>query len=139
MEIVRSIDIEKPVDAVFAFVADPRNDTRWCPKVKSVELVEEGRYAVVHKPVPGKAERRMEMTRVGFEPPRRLEWREADGVDVFEVTYELEDLGGRTRFTQRSVAELGAPRLMRPIYRAGIGRDIAKQLKELKKLLESSG
>ena len=136
MEIIRSIDIGQPVDAVFAFVADPRNDVRWCPKVKSVELVEEDRYAVVHKPVPGKPERQMDMTRVAFEPPRRIGWREDDGTDVFEVTYELEDLGGRTRFTQRSVAELGAPRLLRPIYRAGIGRDIARQLKALKKLLE---
>ena len=136
MEIARSIEIERPVDAVFAFVADPRNDPRWCRKVKSVELVREGHYAVVHKPVPGKPERQMELTRVAFDPPRRLEWREDDGTDVFEVTYELEVVGGRTRLTQRSVATLGAPRLLHPIYRAGIGRDIAKQLEELKKLLE---
>ena len=139
MEIVRSIEIARPVDAVFRFVVDARNDPRWCPKVRSVELVEDGRYAVVHKPVPGKPEREMEMTRVAFDPPHRIEWREADGTDVFRVTYELEDRGGRTSLTQRSVAELGAPRLMQPLYRAGIGRDIGKQLKELKKLLESSG
>jgi uncharacterized protein YndB with AHSA1/START domain len=136
LEIVRSIEIDRPIADVFAFVADARNDVRWCPKVKSVELVEEGRYAVVHKPVPGKPERQLEMTRVGVDPPRRIGWREEDGVDVFEVTYELEDLGGRTRFTQQSVAELGSSRLLRPIYKAGIGRDIARQLKELKKLLE---
>ena len=70
------------------------------------------------------------------DPPRRIELCEDDGTDVFEVTYELEDLGGRTRFTQRSVAELGSSRLLRPIYRAGIGRDITKQLKALKKQLE---
>ncbi len=139
MEIVRSIEIERPVDAVFAFVSDARNDPRWCPKVKSVEPAGGARYAVVHKPVPGKPERQMEMTRVSEEPPRRIEWREDDGTDVFEVTYELEDLGGRTRFTQRSIAELGASRLMRPVYKAGIGRDIARQLKELKKLLEAPG
>jgi carbon monoxide dehydrogenase subunit G len=136
VEIVRSVEIGTPIDAVFAFVADPRNDVRWCPKVRSVEEVGDGRYTVVHKPVPGKPERRLDMTRVTADPPRRIEWREDDGTDVFEATYELEDLGGRTRFTQRSVAELGAPRLLRPLYRAGIGRDIARQLKELKKLLE---
>jgi uncharacterized membrane protein len=136
MEIVRSIEIARPVDAVFAFVADPRNDPSWCPKVRSVELVGDGRYAVVHKPVPGKPERQMDTRLVASEAPRRIEWLEDDGVDVFRVTYELEDLNGRTRLTQRSVAELGAPRLMRPIYKAGIGRDIAKQLNELKKLLE---
>ena len=136
MEIVRSIEIEHARDAVFAFVSDPLGDPRWCPKVKSVELVGDGRYAVVHKPVPGKPERQMKLTRVALDPPSRIEWREEDGVDVFEVTYELEDLGGRTRLTQRSVAELGSSRLLRPLYRAGIGRDVAKQLRELKKLLE---
>ena len=136
MEIVRSISIQRPVNEVFDLVADPRNDPRWCPKVRSVDLVGDGRYAVVHKPGPGKPERQMEMTRVALEPPRRIEWRQEDGVDVFDVTYELEDLGGRTRFTQRSVAELGSSRLLRPLYRAGIGRDVAKQLKELRKLLE---
>ena len=136
MEIVRSVEITLPVEAVFTFVADARNDPRWCPKVKSVELVEGDLYAVVHKPVPGKPERQMDMRRVAVDPPRRIEWREEDGVDVFDVTYELEDLGGRTRLTQRSVAQLGAPRLLRPIYRAGIGRDIDRQLTELKKLLE---
>ena len=56
---------------------------------------------------------------------------------MFEVSYVLDDLGGRTRMTQRSRAELGAPRLLRPLYKAGIGRDIAGQLRALKKLLEA--
>ena len=141
MEIVRSVEIAQPVEAVFTFVADARNDPGWCPKVRSVELVggapgEGATFEVVHKPVPGKPERQLDMRCTGFDPPRRIEWRQEDGVDVFDVTYELEDLGGRTRLTQRSVAELGARRLLHPIYRAGIGRDIAKQLEELKKLLE---
>ena len=56
---------------------------------------------------------------------------------MFEVTYLLTDLGGgRTRMRQVSRATLGAPRLLRPLYRAGIGRDLAGQLKALKGLLE---
>src|SRR6184192_921943 len=112
MEVVKSIEIAQPLEAVFAFVADARNDPRWCPKVSSVELVDDGCYEVVHKPVPGKPERQMDMQRVVVEAPHRIEWREDDGVDVFHVTYELDDLGGRTRLTQRSVAKLGAPRLL---------------------------
>ena len=125
MEIVRSVEIEQPVNEVFAFVADARNDTRWCPKVKSVERIDDDRYAVVHKPVPGKPERGMDMTRVATAPPRRIEWREEDGVDVFRVTYELEATAAGTRLTQRSLADLGSARLLRPLYKAGIGRDIA--------------
>jgi uncharacterized protein YndB with AHSA1/START domain len=147
VEIVREVEIERPVEEVFAFVADPTGDPRWCPKVKSVSPVGGGGdggpgrgacYAVVHKPVPLRPERRMEMTCVGWDPPRLLEWREEDCTDVFLVSYELEPLDGgrRTRFTQRSNAEIGAPRLLHPLFRHGIGRDVAGQLKRLKRLLE---
>lgn len=138
VEIAREVEISRPVADVFAFVSDPSNDPRWCRKVRSVEQVGDGRYAVVHKPVPGKPARRMEMTCVGSEEPVRVEWREDDGVDVFEVTYSLTDLGGgRTLMRQVSRARLGVPRLLRPLYRVGIGRDVAGQLKALKRLLEA--
>ena len=142
MEIERSVEIARPVGEVFDFVADARNDVRWCPKVRSVEQIgsepgEGSRYAVVHKPVPGRPERRMEMTCVSFSPPSRLVWREEDGTDVFEVSYSLSSVRpGVTRFTQCSAFSLGAPRLLRPLFKAGIGRDVQKQLRLLKELLE---
>ena len=40
MRIVRSIVIDRHVEEVFAFVADPHNDVRWCDKVLDVEQVE---------------------------------------------------------------------------------------------------
>jgi uncharacterized protein YndB with AHSA1/START domain len=144
VDITREIVIERSVADVYAFIADARNDPRWCPKVKSVEQVEgEGpgpgaRYVVVHKPVPLKPARRMDHTCVASEPPRRIQWREDDGTDLFQVTYELEDLeGGRTRLRQHSNARLGAARIMHPLYRAGVGRDLDVQLRALKKLLEA--
>ena len=140
MEITRAIEIRRPLDDVFTFVADARNDVRWCPKVKSVSGGDPGlgaRYAVVHKPVPGKPAREMEMTCVGWEPPRRISWLQEDGTDVFRVTYSLAGLpGDGTRLEQTSDFDLGAPRLLRPLYRWGIGRDVARQLRELKALLE---
>jgi uncharacterized membrane protein len=145
VEIASSVEIERPVAEVFAFVADARNDPRWCPKVVSVDLVGGGRpgpgarYAVVHRPVPLRPAREMAMSCVGWAPPERVEWHEDDGTDVFRVTYELEDLGGRTRVTQRSDAEIGAPRVLRPLFRAGIGRDVQGQLRRLKRLLEADG
>jgi hypothetical protein len=38
--------------------------------------------------------------------------------------------------TQRSRAELAAPRVLHPLMRLGIGHDIARQLKTLKRTLE---
>jgi uncharacterized protein YndB with AHSA1/START domain len=137
----RSVRIARPADEVFSFVADARNDPQWCPKVRSVELEaglgEGARYSVVHKPVPGRPERKMQMTCTAYEKPSRIEWREEDGVDVFTVTYAIEALGDRSRLTQTSVGQLGSSRLLRPLYRRGIGRDLEKQLEELKRLLET--
>ena len=84
--VVRAIEIGRPLEEVFRFVADARNDPRWCRKVQSVEGGEPGmgaRYAVVHKPVPGKPAREMEMTCVGCDAPGRIEWLQEDGTDVF--------------------------------------------------------
>jgi hypothetical protein len=79
----------------------------------------------------------MTMTCQSQEPPTRIEWYEDDGSDTFQVTYTLEDVNGSTRFTQRSVASLSTPRLLAPVMRHGIGRDIDKQLKRLKATLEA--
>jgi uncharacterized protein YndB with AHSA1/START domain len=144
MEITRSIVIERPIREVFDFVADSRNDPRWCPKVDSVEpltgddIGPGARHSVVHRPVPFRPARVMDHHCVSWSPPELIEWREDDSSDSFEVTYLLEEEGGGTRLTQTSEARLGAPRLLHPVFRAGIGRDISVQLKSLKQILESS-
>jgi carbon monoxide dehydrogenase subunit G len=136
MLIEREIEIERPVDEVFAFLADPRNDPRWCRKVQSVEGAGD-RYAVVHKPVPLRPARQMELRVVTRDPPNRLETTQDDGTDRFRVSYELEPTPAGTRVTQRSEAEVGAvPRPLHPLWRHGIGRDVARQLRDLKRLLE---
>jgi carbon monoxide dehydrogenase subunit G len=136
--IEREVEIARPLEEVFAFVSDPRNDPRWCSKVKSVEHVAEGRYVVVHKPVPLRPARRLNLRVVASEPPRRMETTQDDGSDVFRVTYELEATQAGTRLRQRSEAEIGAvPRILFPLWRHGIGRDVARQLRDLKRALES--
>ena len=140
--IERSIEIARSPQEVFAFVSDPRNDPLWCPKVQSVEVVgdsvagEGARYVVVHRPVPFLAPRRMDYRVLDWSPPSRIVWREDDGHDVIRVEYLIEpsDLG--TRFTQRDEAELGAPRMLHPFMRIGIGVDVGRQLKHLRKQLE---
>ena len=39
MLIERTVEIERPVQDVYDFVVDARNDPEWCHKVQSVELV----------------------------------------------------------------------------------------------------
>lgn len=66
----------------------------------------------------------------------RIAWHADDGHDQFGVEYVLESGDAGTRLAQHDEARLGAPRLLWPIMRAGIGRDMAKQLRHLKVLLE---
>jgi uncharacterized protein YndB with AHSA1/START domain len=140
--IERSILIARPREEVFDFVSDPRSDPIWCPKVKSVEPLDPtapgpaARFLVVHRPVPLRPPRRMEHTLVAWDPPKRIDWLEDDGHDRIEVTYTLDLEDGATRFTQRDDAELGAPRLLQSMMRAGIAADISSQLRRLRRHLE---
>jgi hypothetical protein len=142
VRVARSIVIDRHVEDVFAFVADPCDDVRWCKKVEAVEQVAgEGpgpgsQYLVVHRPIPLRPARRMAYQCLDWKPPNRIRWREHDGGDVIDVTYDLEPVWTATRFTQRDDARLGAPRLLHPLLRAGIGHDVARQLRALKRLLE---
>jgi hypothetical protein len=49
---------------------------------------------------------------------------------------ELELVGSSTRLTQRDQARLDAPRMMHPLFRIGLRRDVGRQLGVLKQLLE---
>jgi hypothetical protein len=142
MEIVRSVVIDCHVEDVFDYVADPLNDPRWCAKVLAVEQLHGNgpgpgaRYEVLHRPIPLRPAREMEYTCVGWDPPVRLDWLEEDGPDVIRVTYELEPVWTATRLTQRDEAHLGAARPLHPLLRYGIGRDVRRQLRSLKEVLE---
>jgi uncharacterized protein YndB with AHSA1/START domain len=144
MDVQRSIEIARDPQAVFDFVADPRNDPLWCPKVVSVKAAsapEAGpgaRFEVVHKPIPLRPARTMHYFLVDWDPPHRISWREEDGESLFLVTYTLAAAGRGTRFTQHDQIELSMPRIFHPAMRIGIGADIAKQLRRLRSHLETS-
>jgi uncharacterized protein YndB with AHSA1/START domain len=135
--------IARPPEEVFAFVADPLNDPRWCPKVKSCEQVEGdgpavgARYLARHQPTRLKpaAEIRLEITQL--EAPRRVRLREEDDDGIFDVTYLLEREGQSTRFTQRSEVEWKLSRLLAAIGDRMVPRHLAGQMKALKRELES--
>jgi deazaflavin-dependent oxidoreductase (nitroreductase family) len=144
MRIEKSIEIARPLDAVWELAADPRNDPRWCEKVASVEQVEGtgpgsgARYRVMHRPLPVKPAQELQVSVEGFEPPRRLRLREEDEDGVFDVAYVLEPLGpAATRISQVDEIEWKIPRFQRPIARLTVGRHIGRQLRTLKRLLEA--
>ena len=96
VEVSRSVVIARPGEDVFAYLADARNDPKWCPKVLSVEQIEGdepgpgARYRVTHRPIPVRPAREMGHTCLSWTPPNRIQWREDDGTDVLIVIYTLE-------------------------------------------------
>src|SRR4051812_43689787 len=102
MRVEESVEIARPPDEVWAFVADHSNDPRWCRKVKAVEPAGEHRWKITHKPVPLRPPAELAVEQVDAEPPRRLVLREEDDASTFDVEYRLAPTGAGTRFTQVS-------------------------------------
>lgn len=136
-------EIDRPVDDVFAFVADSTNDPGWCKNVLECEQVEGdgpgpgARYRAVHKPGPKASE--LAITVLEYEPPRRIVYEQVDDAGTFVVTYDLEPAGdGRTRITQTDETSWnGVFKVLSPLMHLVVRRTLPKQFAVLKETLES--
>jgi uncharacterized protein YndB with AHSA1/START domain len=134
-----SVEIARPPRDVWELVADPCNDPRWCPKVRSVEPAGARRWKVVHKPVPLRPPADLLVEEIETEPPSRLALREEDTASVFRVEYRLDPTAAGTLFTQISEFEWKRlPRLLHGTFERGVRRDVRAQLRALKRLLEEN-
>ncbi|MBA3263609.1 MAG: SRPBCC family protein [Thermoleophilaceae bacterium] len=143
MRIEKTVKIARAVGEVWEFVADARNDPQWCEKVVSVEQLagdgpgREARYRVMHRPRPFKPAVELTMDVVEFDPPHRLRWREEDEDAVFNVLYDLEPAASGTRLNQVDDIDWKIKKAALPIARLMASRDIGRQFRSLKRLLES--
>ena len=101
-----SADIDRPINEVFAFLADGTNDPKFSPRVLEIRKATDGPVGVGTvfesrvKDAGMTTSRRFELTE--FEPPVRIRWveRSKNMVTVTEGGYDLESLGeSRTRVT----------------------------------------
>jgi uncharacterized protein YndB with AHSA1/START domain len=139
----RSIEIARPPEEVFAFLADARNDPRWCASVVACEQRAgdgpgaDARYLARHKPTPFHRVMPRSVEVVEYAPPRLLRWRQEDGNGVFDITYEVEPAAGGARFTQRDRIEWKVPGPVgRLAERLFVRRHVGEQMEDLKRLLE---
>src|ERR671923_1908815 len=115
-EIEKAIVVERPLEEVWQYIADPRNDPKWCEKVISVEQLAGdvpgpgASYRVVHRPVRLKKPKQLAGTVEEFDPPHRMRVREEDEDAVFNAAYDLESIGEATRVTQRDQIDWKIPR-----------------------------
>ena len=136
----RSITIRRPVDAVFAFVADGTNGPKWRSGVLDVELVSgRGTGARYRQGVRGPGGRRIaadyEVT--AEEPNRRIAFRATAGPVRPTGEFRFEDVDGGARLTFSLDAEIGGWKrlLMSGAVQQTMDAEMAA-LDRLKELLE---
>ncbi|TXS44852.1 SRPBCC family protein [Streptomyces sp. t39] len=107
-----TVEIDRPVDEVFAYLADGRNDPEFSPRVLRIERVPAGPTAVgtvfrsTVKDAGMKTAREFRVT--ALEAPRTIRWAEvsSNSVTAREGGYDLEPLpGGGTRVRIFNVLE----------------------------------
>jgi uncharacterized protein YndB with AHSA1/START domain len=99
-----TVEIDRPVEEVFAFLADGENDPRFSPRVLEIAKTTDGPTAVgtvyASKVKDAGMTTRREIRISGFEPPSRIRWTELSKnlVTSAEGGYDLEPTPeGRTR------------------------------------------
>jgi carbon monoxide dehydrogenase subunit G len=97
--------IDRPIEQVFAFLADGENDPKFSPRVLEIAKRTDGPpatgtvYASTVKDAGMRTKREFELTTV--QAPTMIRWREISKnlVTAPEGGYDLSDEGGKTRLT----------------------------------------
>jgi uncharacterized membrane protein len=144
MHVEESVEINRPLQEVFDYVANPENLPEWSGLVQEVRketqgsLMEEGaRFTTVAKFLGRRFETPFEVS--VHEPPRRHTDRSVGGPFPQEYTHIFEEVAGSgTRLTQVSEGEPGGFfRLAGPLLEMAGRRQFRADLDTLKDLLEA--
>jgi uncharacterized protein YndB with AHSA1/START domain len=100
-----TVVIDRPIEDVFAFLADGENDPKFSPRVLEIEKATDGPpgvgtvYASTVRDAGVKTKREFKLTE--FVPPTRIRWTELskNAVTVTEGGYDLEPEGSGCRLT----------------------------------------
>ena len=145
MHVEESVEINRPPDVVFSYVANPENLPEWSGIVLDVQregqdpLREGARFTTVAKFLGRRFETPFEV--VSYEPPRRSSHKSTGGPMPQEWTRTFEETeGGGTRLTQAVEGEPGGFfRLAGPLLERAGRRQFRTDLENLKDLLEAQG
>jgi uncharacterized protein YndB with AHSA1/START domain len=143
MEFKNTVTIRRPVEDVFAFLADFENVPRWNHAIESTTKTSSGPVGVgsTYRQIrsePRRSEEGFEVT--AFEPARRLAIEGEIGPFRARAEYLLEPIEGATRFTNAVELEPSsvASKLLAPFAGSRIKTAVAENLDDLKALLESN-
>jgi uncharacterized membrane protein len=144
MHIEDSGVINRPVQEVFDYVADPENLPEWsgaAVDVRDVQHASPGKpgqgdkFTPVHQFVGRRFEEHVEVT--AFERNRRILHRSTGGPMPLEVSYIFGEVPRGTRVTVGMDAKPeGFFKLIGPVFKVAVKRQIRNDLRTLKGLLE---
>jgi carbon monoxide dehydrogenase subunit G len=106
-----TVVIDRPIEEVFAFLADGENDPKFSPRVQEIARTTDGPpgvgtvYASTVKDAGMTTKRKFELTE--FQPPTRIRWaeRSKNAVTAPEGGYDLAPDGTGTRVTIYNVLQ----------------------------------
>jgi carbon monoxide dehydrogenase subunit G len=133
------LEIDRPPEDVYAFLADPENLPKWQHEVLEVRRESETRFTEVRTFIGRRVESTIEVT--AAEPGRELALRTAAGPVRFSIRHLLEPSGeGRTRLRVIGESEGGAGGLFKlggRLLRRAVERRAREDFERLKQILES--
>jgi len=137
-----SVVIGRPVENVFAFVANVENEPLWIGEVMEVEKTSEGPIGLgsTYNNIVQFLGRRIVDPHevVQYEPHRLFGFKSYSGQVQFEGTETFESVEGGTRFTFAARGETGGLfKLAEPIVNRMINRQWETNVANLKELLEA--
>ena len=141
ISVEKSIVIRRPVEEVFAFVADQTNAPRWQAGLLEVRRTSDGPpgAGTTHTFVRKFVGRRLEAGNeyIDYEPGRRVVFKSTSGPMQFEASYLTEPVAEGTRLTSTiEMQPKGFAGLAEPLIAASLRRDMEANLTELRDLLE---
>jgi uncharacterized protein YndB with AHSA1/START domain len=141
IEVEHTLEIERPVEDVFAYLTDVARLPEWQSSAEAAELegdlAEGARIKEVRTFMGRRATSTLEVTE--YDPPRRFSLHVVEGPIEYAVEHALEAVDGRTRITFVGRGETGrVPRLMHGTVRRAVERQFLKDLEALKHRLESA-
>jgi uncharacterized membrane protein len=137
-----SVDIDRPAEDVFAFVADFPNNPRWQRGMRACRWTSDPPHGVgstydQEARFLGKDVRNTFRV-TAFQPPHRVSFASTGGTFPIAVTRTVEPLGaGRCRFTEHVEGDArGFYRVAEPVLEVMVKASIRRDFPRLKRLLE---
>jgi carbon monoxide dehydrogenase subunit G len=140
-----TVTIDRPIEEVFAFLADGANDPKFSPRVQKIEKVTDGPvgagtiYKSTVKDAGMTTQREFELTE--FVAPTKIRWQERskNSVTASEGGYDLAPSGTGTELTVHNVLEgHGFGKLILPLALRAARKDADAFAGRIKAAVEAS-